>query len=116
MVEQGLEPRPTTRRDPIGLHARQRMLRVSVRIHLVEHGADDVEVAREGRPRAHDEQADAVADVNLERVLLVLERPPVEHDVAGVALERDASYVVFTMIGRYIPCIRCNSTGGVRSE
>src|SRR2546430_9650540 len=61
LVEHGLEHRPTTRRDSIGLHARQRMLRVSVRIHLVEHGADDVEVAREGRTRARHEQADEAA-------------------------------------------------------
>src|SRR5207249_1187774 len=80
--------RPATRRDPPGLHARERVGRVAVRVHLVEHGADDVEFAREAGPCAHHKQADTVADVNLQRVVLVLECPPVEHDVARFALER----------------------------
>src|SRR2546430_3317500 len=51
-----LFPYTTLFRSPIGLHARQGMSRVAVRVHLVEHSAHDVEVAREGRPRAHHEQ------------------------------------------------------------
>src|SRR5436309_2098754 len=88
LLEPRLKYRPAASRDPIGLHARQRMSRVAVRVHLVEHSAHDVEVAREGRPRAHHEQPDAVTDVNLQRMLLVLECPPVEHDIARFALER----------------------------
>src|SRR5205823_4086149 len=88
LLEPRLEYCPSARRNRVGLHARQRMSRVTVRVDLVEHGAHDVEVAREARPRAHHEQPHSVADVDLERMLLVLECAPVEHDIARFPLER----------------------------
>src|SRR5205823_3717689 len=88
LLEPRLEYCPSARRNRVGLHARQRMSRVTIRVDLVEHGAHDVEVAREARTRAHHEQPHSVTDVDLERMLLILECPSVEHDIARFALER----------------------------
>src|SRR5690606_11279659 len=72
-LEHRLEDGAAACRDGPRLHAVQHVLRVPVRVDPVEHRADDVEVAAQARPRVDHEDSDAVADVDLKRMLLVLE-------------------------------------------
>src|SRR5689334_14143652 len=54
---------------------------ITVGVHAIEDRANEVEIAIEARPRVDYEKSDAIADVDLERIVLVLERATVEHDV-----------------------------------
>src|ERR1041385_753912 len=88
LVEHRLEYGATTCGNSPRLYAVQRVSWIAVGVHVVEHRAHDVKVAREARAGVHYEQPHPVAHVNVERGLLILERPTVEHDVARLTVER----------------------------
>src|SRR5581483_3982626 len=86
-VEHGLEHRAAARRYRVRLDAGQGMRRIAIGVDAIEDGADDVKVARRVGSGVEDEEADAIADVDLEWGALVLEGVAIEDDVARVVGE-----------------------------
>src|SRR5688500_350799 len=87
-LEHRLEHGTATGRNRLRLDALEHVPRVAVRIYAIKDRADDVEIAPEGRTGVDHEEPDAVADVNTERVVLVLEGAAIEHDLRRLLRHR----------------------------